>query len=211
MTSAYRDYGWDDRLDEGTACIFPVLAGMLERDRGKRILDLGCGNGAIASMLIDRGFDVWGVDASASGVANANKRHPGRFFVQDLSEPNLPEAIASQTFDLAISTEVIEHLYAPRTYLQTIHKVLEARRGDLILSTPYHGYAKNLVLAATNRMDAHFSALWDGGHIKFWSRRTLSQLLEEQGFTVVDFRGVGRVRWLWKSMLVRATLGSRRA
>jgi hypothetical protein len=46
--------------------------------------------------------------------------------------------------------------------------------------------------------------LWHGGHIKFWSRATLSQLLRDNGFTVIDFSGVGRVPYLWKSMVLVA-------
>jgi 2-polyprenyl-6-hydroxyphenyl methylase/3-demethylubiquinone-9 3-methyltransferase len=59
-------------------------------------------------------------------------------------------------------------------------------------------------LAASGKLDAHFTALWDGGHIKFWSRGTLSALLQDAGFEVVAFRGAGRWPWLWKSMLIAA-------
>ena len=72
-----------------------------------------------------------------------------------------------------------------------------------IISTPYHGYLKNLVLALSGRLDAHFTALWDGGHIKFWSKRTLRILLEEVGFEKIAF-GVGRIPLLAKSMIVTA-------
>jgi hypothetical protein len=76
--------------------------------------------------------------------------------------------------------------------------------GYLIISTPYHGYLKNLILALTNRWDAHPNPFWDGGHIKFWSRKTLSQLLNETGFRIVRFIGAGRLPFLWKSMIVVA-------
>jgi SAM-dependent methyltransferase len=62
----------------------------------------------------------------------------------------------------------------------------------------------NGALAFTGKLDAHFIALWDGGHIKFWSRRTLTSLLEEAGFETVAFRGAGRCPWLWNSMLLAA-------
>jgi hypothetical protein len=55
-------------------------------------------------------------------------------------------------------------------------------------------------------MDFHFTALWEGGHIKFWSRKTITQLLEEFGFQVIGFHGCGRVPYLWKSMLIHAKL-----
>ena len=57
------------------------------------------------------------------------------------------------------------------------------------------------MLALTGKLDAHFTALWDGGHIKFWIRSSLSQLLTEAGFEQLVFRGAGRLPWLWKSMV----------
>jgi 2-polyprenyl-6-hydroxyphenyl methylase/3-demethylubiquinone-9 3-methyltransferase len=54
-------------------------------------------------------------------------------------------------------------------------------------------------------MDAHFTALWDNGHIKFWSFKTLKQLLEEFGFIDIKFYRVGRIPIIGKSMIVIAT------
>ncbi len=70
-----------------------------------------------------------------------------------------------------------------------------------ILSTPYHGYWKNLALALTGKMDAHFTALWDGGHIKFFSLPTLETVLREAGAQKISFRRVGRIAPLAKSMI----------
>jgi 2-polyprenyl-6-hydroxyphenyl methylase/3-demethylubiquinone-9 3-methyltransferase len=58
--------------------------------------------------------------------------------------------------------------------------------GHFIVSTPYHGWLKNVVLALSGKMDNHFTALWDGGHIKFWSRETLSRLLRSKGLPICD-------------------------
>jgi 2-polyprenyl-6-hydroxyphenyl methylase/3-demethylubiquinone-9 3-methyltransferase len=63
---------------------------------------------------------------------------------------------------------------------------------------------KNLALSIANKWDFHHTPLWHGGHIKFWSRKTLSQLLTEGGFEVVGFHGVGRLPLLWKSMVIVA-------
>ncbi len=79
--------------------------------------------------------------------------------------------------------------------------------GYLIISTPYHGYLKNLAIAIANKFDSHFTALWDGGHIKFWSKQSLSKLLFEEGFDVKKFVGAGRFPYLWKSMIL---LGQKR-
>jgi hypothetical protein len=71
--------------------------------------------------------------------------------------------------------------------------------------TPYHGYLKNLALSVFDKWDFHHTPLWHGGHIKFWSKRTLTQLLTDSGFDVVEFHGVGRLPYLWKSMVLVAT------
>ena len=47
----------------------------------------------------------------------------------------------------------------------------------------------------------HFSALHDGGHIKFFSVNTLSQLIEVYGFTDLRYTFYGRAPWLWKNMI----------
>ncbi len=204
--SKYKDYGWEEGETDAHGYLYPVLYEMLSEHKGKRILDVGCGNGVIACRLLDDGFDVYGIDASESGINIANWKHPGRFFVHDITSEQLPDAWASFQFDVIISTEVIEHIYAPRSYMKLIKNILP--RGVVIISTPYHGYLKNLAMALTNKLDDHFTVLWDGGHIKFWSRRTLTLLLNEFDFKVLEFRGCGRVPFLWKSMFVSAKITS---
>ena len=62
------------------------------------------------------------------------------------------------------------------------------------------------MLALTGHMDVHFTALWDGGHVKFFSRSTLEKLLVERGFLIERFEGAGRLPYLWKSMVIVARL-----
>jgi 2-polyprenyl-3-methyl-5-hydroxy-6-metoxy-1,4-benzoquinol methylase len=116
---------------------------------------------------------------------------------------HLVENLGPPLFDLIVSTEVIEHLYAPRPFVDGCLKALRPG-GRLILTTPYHGYLKNLVLAIAGKWDRHADPLWDGGHIKLWSRKSLTRLLEERGFHNVQFRGAGRLPWLWMTMVVCA-------
>ena len=84
--------------------------------------------------------------------------------------------------------------------MRTIYELLEPD-GVGIISTPYHGYWKNLVLAMTGKLDTHFTALWDGGHIKFFSIKTLSELIQETGFDRLQFYRLGRIPILGKSMV----------
>ncbi len=168
----------------------------------RRVVDIGCGNGALCRELASRGYEVIGCEPSADGVRIAQSSAPELVFHQ-LGVDDEPSAVGNESFDMAIATEVIEHLLRPRN-LPHFAKQLLRPGGHLIISTPYHGYLKNLVLALTNKWDTHLNPFWDGGHIRFWSRKTLSRLLNEGGFRVVRFIGAGRVPFLWKSMIMAA-------
>src|SRR5829696_317345 len=168
-------------------------------DGVRSICDLGCGNGHITGRLAALGYNVTGVDASASGIQIARRAYRGVEFVQALIDRDLKVG----RFDLVISSDVVEHLYRPSDLLEAAVSQLKPG-GQLLLGTPYHGYLKNLVLAATGKMDAHFSALHDGGHIKFFSVSTLSQLVRVHRFEDLSFTFYGRAPWLWKNMICHA-------
>lgn len=106
-------------------------------------------------------------------------------------------------FPYVVSLEVVEHVFLPRKYAQCVYNLLEDG-GTAFISTPYHGYLKNLALALSGKLDRHFTALWDYGHIKFWSVETLGKLLKEAGFKQVEFVRLGRIPPLAKTMLAIA-------
>lgn len=203
----YKDYGYqNDQPFHNFFYLKDAVLSMLDKNSNKCILDLGCGNGHLANFLIDQGYNVYGTDASVKGIAIARQKQPERFFVQDLSSDELPAELREKSFDTIISTEVIEHLYDPRLFVDFCRRILADQKGELIITTPYHGYLKNLLLSLFNKWDTHMDPLWDGGHIKVWSRKTLTRLLNENGFQINKFIGCGRFPLLWMSMAVKSKL-----
>jgi len=196
-----QQYGWEDtELTEANHLLIPHILGQLPQ-KPVRILDLGCGNGTLAAALQARGHEVVAVDASADGVELARQHFPGiRFETASVYEEGFAEIVGTD-FDFVISMEVIEHLYWPRKLLEAGYSVLKPG-GRMIVTTPYHGYLKNLALSLAGGWDRHFTVDWNGGHIKFFSRQTLTQFMLEQGFRSIGFRGIGRISGLWKSMIL---------
>lgn len=202
-------YRWDSgELTRAHDYLLPAVIGEISaacvahtNQRAGRVFDLGCGNGSVANVLTRRGWDVTGVDPSTEGIAQANARYPELNLVQGSAYDDLAGQYGS--FPFVISLEVVEHVYFPRRYIATLFSLLESG-GTAIISAPYHGYWKNLALAVSGRMDAHFTTLWDHGHIKFWSIDTLGQLLSEAGFSDIRFKRVGRIPALAKSMIAVA-------
>jgi 2-polyprenyl-3-methyl-5-hydroxy-6-metoxy-1,4-benzoquinol methylase len=184
--------------------LFPIIEKMLRnmpKSKDATLLDLGCGNGSFLSLLQGQGWRLIGIDFSPSGIEIARASYPEiEFFLAD-AQSDLGKHIGE--VDVVVSTEVIEHLYDPRGFFRNAYRLLKPG-GILIVTTPYHGYLKNLMLALTGSLDRHFTVLWDHGHIKFWSRATLTQALDEAGFAVEEFTGSGRLLFLWKSMVIKA-------
>ncbi len=207
MAIEHSGYGYQN--DEASCAHEYLLPTLFERVRdiskGKslKILDIGCGNGYVASRIAEQGHSVTGVDVSNDGIEIARASFPGiSYHVCSVYEDDLLEKIGGQV-DCVVSLEVVEHLFFPKKLFEQSRRVL-VNGGSLIISTPYHGYLKNLALSLTNGWDRHFGVDWDGGHIKFFSKTTLARMASSAGFVNIKFFPVGRFAGLWKAMIMVA-------
>ena len=177
-----------------------ILAVGVAEGRAKRVFDLGCGNGATARSLTAEGWEVAGVDPSDEGVAHA------RASGLDLRVGSAYEDLATEfgRWPFVLCLEVVEHVYFPHRLARTLFDLCDP--GALaIVSTPYHGYWKNLALSLIpGAWDLHHHPLSDHGHIKFWSIPTLGALLSSAGFARTSFLRVGRMGPLAKSLIAIA-------
>ncbi len=201
QTSSIVDYGFSNSgVSHTHAYLFPAVRASLKANaKGGKLFELGCGNGSNAVALAGLGYEIAGIDPSETGIEIANKNFPQCRLELGSSDENLAARFGQ--FDAVVSLEVAEHVFSPKRYTEAIDELL-VPGGIAIISTPYHSYLKNLVLAASGKMENHFTALWEGGHIKFWSRATLGTLFSRAGFEEIGFDRVGRIPALAKSMVV---------
>ena len=165
------------------------------------ILDVGCGRGHIVSRLAGLGYKIDGTDISISAIKEAGSTYPGHnFFKHDFESARL-----NRKYNTVVSTEVIEYLFDYNTFLKNIALSLN-EGGHIILTTPN-------VLGLRNRM--HF--LCGNGrlfkqipHIRYFTPRTIKEVLEVNGFKDVKVFGYSSVSLLPKSfcgnMLVVASV-----
>ena len=105
--------------------------------KGKRVLDIACGEGYGSYLLKQAGaVHVTGVDVSKESVAKAENLFSGdglEFKAADAA--SLDVLFAENDFDVVVSVETIEHLTDPKTFLENL-KRLTKPEGVIILSCP---------------------------------------------------------------------------
>lgn len=182
---------------------WPTVKEAIERGvfKERKAFDLGCGNGSISNLLSEHGFQVVGVDSLKSGISVARTYFPHLTFHEASAYDDLTARYGR--FQLVVSFEVVEHCYDPRKFAHTLYDLVDD--GSMaIISTPYHGYIKNLALALAGKWEYHLNPLWGGGHVKFFSIATFRALLAEAGFGALRVIRVGRIPPLAKSMIAVA-------
>jgi methionine biosynthesis protein MetW len=108
-----------------------TITTFLSSCQGKRILEVGCGNGRLLKLL-QVANEVVGVDASEDGIVACVERGIEGHCMDPSSEP-LP--FADESFDVVICLESMEHLMSPYYALMEMRRVLKTG-GTLICSVP---------------------------------------------------------------------------
>lgn len=99
------------------------------------ILDVGCGGGWVAANLCPKGYDVVSFDISPKNTQEALSRYPFETH-SAVAGDVFAIPFSPGSFDTIIASEIIEHVAAPRQFIQNLFKVLKPR-GTLIVTTPY--------------------------------------------------------------------------
>jgi 2-polyprenyl-3-methyl-5-hydroxy-6-metoxy-1,4-benzoquinol methylase len=109
----------------------------LSLEHGATILDMGCGDGALAGVIHDRlGLAVAGVDTSTLGIEFAQREFGRRALAGEFRVvEGYDTGFADGAFAAAVCSDVIEHVREPGAMLRELHRVLRPG-GHLVLTTP---------------------------------------------------------------------------
>ncbi len=197
-------YQWHHNEGENSfPYIFNSLKQILDNNRNQSLmhLDLGCGNGFLTNKISKFFKETHGFDVSESGIeiAKRNSDQNTKFFQTNLNLENIKE----DSYNVVTLIEVIEHVYDPENFLKLIKSKMK-KDSKIIISTPFHGYLKNLAISLMNKFDHHFDPLWLHGHIKFFSKKTLLKIMNKNGFRVSKVIYSGRFYPFSKSIIIEA-------
>jgi 2-polyprenyl-6-hydroxyphenyl methylase/3-demethylubiquinone-9 3-methyltransferase len=155
---------------------------------GERVLDLGCGDGAFAAELVAAGAVVVAVDVAEEALRRARARVPG--LDARLAREGEPLPVDEDAVDVVWAGEVLEHVADVVGLLADVRRVLRWG-GTLLVTTPYHGRLSLAALALSGRFEEHLDPRAD--HLRFFTARSLREVLAETGFAEPEVRAVGGV------------------
>jgi methionine biosynthesis protein MetW len=191
-TTAYYDAYWSPEGHRPIGALADDLRLILEEliSPGDACLDVGCGDGRTAGIWLSEHAAYTGVDISEPAVEMAQHLGLNVTLIDDGAELGFPDA----SFDKAVCFEVLEHLFAPHAAAREIARVLKPD-GTLIVTVPNVSHWKARVdLAVRGRWNPRGDRLsvsepWRDPHVRFFTPRSLSAMLEQAGFSTVAVGG----------------------
>jgi 2-polyprenyl-3-methyl-5-hydroxy-6-metoxy-1,4-benzoquinol methylase len=147
-----------------------LLRELARYTRGRRLLDVGCGDGQLLRTATEEGWETWGIDLSPGAIRLCQKLGL-RASQTDFFDTSLDE----ESFDVIVMSELIEHVPSPQRFLERAKELL-TERGVLYLTTPNFG-------SLARRLLREDWSVIHPEHIGYFERSTLRTMaVEGAGF-----------------------------
>lgn len=159
---------------------------------GNIMLDIGCNDGYISGLLLEKGNTVYGVDIVPKNILTAKKRGIKAKYC-NIEKTGLP--YKNDFFDVVLIGDVIEHVFETDAILDECYRVLK-KNGKLILTTPnvasfgrrfmlLFGYNPFLEYSNLINIYGHLPV----GHIRYYTKKTLEKQLLYHKFRNIHIYG----------------------
>lgn len=163
-------------------------------DGSKTILDVGCADGSFAFQVKKiSGAEVWGIEYMEEEAKKAAEKLD-RVFAGPCEGhiDNLPE----NYFDVIFFNDVLEHLQDPYAVLKAIKSKL-SDTGVIISSIPNIRYHRVLVpLLFRKQFEYQAEGVMDKTHLRFFTGSSIRKMYEDQGYEIVEHKGINASRSL---------------
>jgi ubiquinone/menaquinone biosynthesis C-methylase UbiE len=175
-------HDWDERTNtfetkRRLRLVFEDLLGPMEL-RGKEFLDGGSGGGHFSAAACRRGANVTSLDVGPNLLEQVKKRCESTRVIGSILDIPFPD----RSFDVVLSTEVIEHTPDPERAVRELCRVVRAG-GVLVLTSPNRLWQPVVRFATATRL-RHYA-----GYENFlWAHRA-REIVVGMGLDVEKFRG----------------------
>jgi 2-polyprenyl-3-methyl-5-hydroxy-6-metoxy-1,4-benzoquinol methylase len=166
-----------------------AIIGLLREARSHRsesdsVLDLGCGRARLGLEVQRLGYQVTGIDSSATACNTARTRITEVLELNLADQERVASALGERRFDWLVAADVLEHFPDPLEVLRFYRRFLKAE-GRLIVSLPNVAVWDNRLRVVFGRFDYRDSGVMDRTHLRFFTFRTARELIEQGGFAPI--------------------------
>ena len=163
----------------GTRSSHHLVLSLIGAGEGRRALDVGCAQGHLLGELVIQGWECIGIDSDAADVATCIGR--GLDAVELDISTDLPASLGS--FDLVVFADVLEHLPDPIRVLRNVHSLLNPG-ARVVISIPNIAHLSVRAQLLFGRFQYSDRGILDRTHLRFFTRRTIKELLTDTGFSI---------------------------
>ncbi len=156
-----------------------------KKSQNLKVLEIGAAYGETLFYLKQNGIasEVVGVDIFEDAKNKQNYKPLDQFIFGDIEKIDLPEYF--QHFDLILLPDVLEHLFEPKSVLETLKKYLK-EDGKIIISMPnIRHYSALYKIVFKGDFKYEESGIFDYTHVRFYCRKNIQELLETAGYKVL--------------------------
>jgi 2-polyprenyl-3-methyl-5-hydroxy-6-metoxy-1,4-benzoquinol methylase len=160
------------------------------------ILDVGCWNGTLGRALAStRDLIVDGIERNSDQAEHARRAGYRTVHLLDLNRDTI--RAAGDRYDFILFGDVLEHLLDPSEVLRASRDLI-APGGKVMVSLPNIAFLTSRLNLLLGRWNYAEYGIMDRTHLKFFTRRTMIQMLQEAGYRVEWSRGyVGLSGYPW--------------
>ncbi len=160
----------------------------------KRVLDVGCGNGAMADQLRQKfDIEVWGIEFMKAEAVLAKEKLD--HVIVDTVENSI-DRLPEDYFDVIYFNDVLEHLVDPYDVLKKIRAKL-SDNGMVISSIPnvrYHAVLTHYLFDKNWRYES--AGIMDFTHLRFFTSKSIRKMFRKAGYHILQHKGINRTRSL---------------
>jgi O-antigen biosynthesis protein len=148
----------------------------------QHVVDFGCATGYFSQLLTQKGCSVTGVEINPA-AAKIAEQYCEKVIVADLDFISVAEILPSQTFDVAVFGDVLEHVRDPWKILEDVKQILKPS-GCVIASIPNVAHGAVRLSLLQGRFEYEQYGLLDNTHLRFFTRETVEALFENAGYFI---------------------------
>ncbi len=164
---------------------------MREIPRDSRVLEIGSASGYLSGYMEQvLNCRVTGLEFDPNATAIASKRTTEVHTVDLDAHDALDVAQTSAPYDVFLAAAILEHLKYPERLLQDVRPML-TDDALIIVSLPNIAYWQYRLKLLFGVFDYEDYGVMDRTHLTLYTRKTGQQLIEDNGYQVVDFKTAG--------------------